>query len=181
MHDIEHIRNEMWITDSDGKTYHLVGLALEDDDRMARAKDLGLHTITWREARILRNRDKKVNFFLDRAKRVEVDNSGDGIIGLEDRRRQRFPILFKEPTGIPPKCPFDMRIDLEPNAKILYANPYLVTPLEDAELLRQLTILQDNGWITDSYSPFTAPILFVKKPDASLRLCVDYRALNNIT
>jgi hypothetical protein len=74
-----------------------------------------------------------------------------------------------------------MRIDLEPNAKIPYANPYRITPLKDAELLRQLTICQDNRWIMDSHVAFTVPILFVKKSDGSLHLCVDYRALNSIT
>jgi hypothetical protein len=52
-HDIDHIRNEMWIMDDDGQTYHLVGLRPEDDDRAARANELGSHTITWREARVL--------------------------------------------------------------------------------------------------------------------------------
>jgi hypothetical protein len=48
-------------------------------------------------------------------------------------------------------------------------------------MLQQIQPLQDDGWITDSVSPFAAPILFVKKPDGSLRLCVDYRALNAVT
>ena len=38
-----------------------------------------------------------------------------------------------------------------------------------------------NGFIRPSKSPAGAPILFDKKPDGSLRLCVDYRGLNNIT
>jgi hypothetical protein len=50
--------------------------------------------------------------------------------------QKRFPVLFEGPTGIPPKRPFDMCIDLNPNSKIPYTNPYRVTPLEDAELLR---------------------------------------------
>jgi hypothetical protein len=39
----------------------------------------------------------------------------------------------------------------------------------------------DKGWIRTSTSPAGAPILFVKKKDGSLRLCVDYRGLNKIT
>jgi hypothetical protein len=56
-----------------------------------------------------------------------------------------------------------------------------VTPLEDEEMQRQLRGLADGGWITDSHSPFAAPIIFVKKADGSLRLCVDFRPLNRDT
>jgi len=38
-----------------------------------------------------------------------------------------------------------------------------------------------NRWVTDSHSRYAAPIIFVKKPDARLRMCVDYRGLNKIT
>jgi hypothetical protein len=49
------------------------------------------------------------------------------------------------------------------------------------ELRRQLTDLLARGYIRQSISPFGSPILFVKKKDGSLRLCVDYRAVNNAT
>jgi hypothetical protein len=63
MHEIDHFKNEIWITNSDSETYHLIGLVPEDEDRTARAKELGLHTIIWREVRVLHHRNKKVNFF----------------------------------------------------------------------------------------------------------------------
>ncbi len=49
------------------------------------------------------------------------------------------------------------------------------------ELRKQLADHGDHGFIRASKSPYGAPVLFVKKKDGSMRLCVDYRALNKIT
>ena len=39
----------------------------------------------------------------------------------------------------------------------------------------------DHGFIKPSKSPYGSPMLFVKKKDGSLRMCIDYIALNKIT
>lgn len=49
------------------------------------------------------------------------------------------------------------------------------------ELKRQLADLLEKGFIRPSTSPFGAPVLFVHKKEGTLRLCIDYRALNKIT
>jgi hypothetical protein len=54
-------------------------------------------------------------------------------------------------------------------------------PKELAELKNQLQELLDKGYIRPSSSPWGCPVLFVKKKDGSLRLCVDYQPLNAIT
>ena len=56
-----------------------------------------------------------------------------------------------------------------------------MSPLELDELRKQLTDLQEYGFIQPSQSPYGSPILFVRKKDGSLRFCVDYRALNKMT
>ena len=52
---------------------------------------------------------------------------------------------------------------------------------ELAELKKQPEDLQRIGFIRPSLSPWGVPVLFVKKKDGSMRLCVDYRALNEVT
>jgi hypothetical protein len=56
-----------------------------------------------------------------------------------------------------------------------------LSPAEKAELEKQIKYLLEMGYVQPSTSPFGAPILFVPKPDGSLRMCVDYRMLNSIT
>ena len=59
--------------------------------------------------------------------------------------------------------------------------PYRMSPLELKELKEQLEDLMQKGLISSSNSAWASPVLFVKKSDGSLRLCVDYRALNSKT
>ncbi|KAK4406536.1 Transposon Ty3-G Gag-Pol polyprotein [Sesamum angolense] len=56
-----------------------------------------------------------------------------------------------------------------------------MAPLELKELKKQLEELLNKGFIRPSISPWGAPVLFVKKKDGSMRLCIDYRQLNRIT
>lgn len=52
---------------------------------------------------------------------------------------------------------------------------------ELAEVRKQLDDMLSKGWIRPSASPYGHPILFVRKKDGSLRMCVDYRLLNRNT
>ena len=55
-----------------------------------------------------------------------------------------------------------------------------MAPEEHKELKEQLKDLLDKGFIRPSISPLDAPMLFVKKKDGSLRICIEYRQLNNV-
>ena len=56
-----------------------------------------------------------------------------------------------------------------------------MTPVELQELKVQIQKLLDKGFIRPSTSPWGALVLFVKKKDKTLRLCIDYRQLNRVT
>ena len=73
------------------------------------------------------------------------------------------------------------RIDLIPDAQPVAQTIYRMSDHELKELKRQIDDLIHHGFIRPSISPYGAPVLFVKKKDGSLRLCVDYRKLNGIT
>ena len=87
--------------------------------------------------------------------------------------------IFEEPTELPPSRPENHRILLEPDA------PWRpIGQLSQYELNILKTTLQDmmnKGFIRHPSSPFGANILFAKKSDGGLRLCIDYRRLNSIT
>lgn len=85
------------------------------------------------------------------------------------------------PHGVPPDRGVVHKIDLVPGAVPPSRPSFRLTFEEKEELEKQLKDLLDHGFIRPSKSPFGAPILFVKKKDGSMRLCVDYRALNKLT
>ena len=85
------------------------------------------------------------------------------------------------PKKLPPVREVDHRIELVPDAKPPATVPYRMAPPELEELKKQLKELMDAGYIKPSKSPFGAPVLFQRKHDGSLRMCIDYRALNKLT
>ena len=85
------------------------------------------------------------------------------------------------PARLPPQREMDHRIELVPGAVPQSRPTYRMSPAELDELKKQLDQLLASGFIQPSKSPFGAPILFVKKKDGSMRMCVDYRALNGVT
>ena len=75
----------------------------------------------------------------------------------------------------------EFTIDLIPGVESISKAPYRMAPTKLKELKEQLQELLDLGFVRPSVSPWGAPVLFVKKKDGSMRLCIDYRDLNKIT
>ncbi|GJV07795.1 putative reverse transcriptase domain-containing protein, partial [Tanacetum coccineum] len=84
-------------------------------------------------------------------------------------------------SGLPPVREIEFRIDLIPGASQVVKSPYRLAPSEMLELSNQLKELQEKGFIRPSHSSWGAPVLFVKKKDDAMRMCIGYRELNKLT
>ena len=93
-----------------------------------------------------------------------------------------FPDVFPDDLpGLPPDREVKFNIELVPGATPVAKAPYRLAPSEMKELMSQIQELLDKGYIRPSSSPWGAPILFVKKKDGSMRMCIDYQELNKRT
>ncbi|XP_019252669.1 PREDICTED: uncharacterized protein LOC109231463 [Nicotiana attenuata] len=101
---------------------------------------------------------------------------------IEELLEENKDVMPEElPMHLPPGREVDHKIELELGAKPPAFSPYRMAPPELEELKKQLKELLDTGHILPSKAPFGAPVLFQKKKHGSLRLCIDYRALNKVT
>nr|GEX94626.1 putative reverse transcriptase domain-containing protein [Tanacetum cinerariifolium] len=84
-----------------------------------------------------------------------------------------FPDVFPdELPGIPPVREVEFNIELIPGSEPISKAPYRMAPIELKDLKDQLQELLERGFIHPSVSPWGAPVLFVKKKDGSMRLCI---------
>jgi hypothetical protein len=93
-----------------------------------------------------------------------------------------FPDVFpKDLPGMPPEQKVEFAIELLPGTAPIFKRAYRVSRPELVELKKQIDELSEKGYIRPSTSPWAAPVLFVEKKDGTRRMCIDYRALNEVT
>lgn len=93
----------------------------------------------------------------------------------------KFKFLFIEPSGLSPHRPITHHILLLPHSNPVNVKPYHYPNSQKAKLERQVSSVLDAGLIQLSKSPFSSPMLLVKKKDDSWRCYIGYHALNVIT
>lgn len=93
---------------------------------------------------------------------------------------QEFTDVFSEPHGLPPPRAHDHRILLLFGNGPVCVRPYRYPQILKNEIERLVNDLLGNGVIRPSNSPYSSPVLLVKKSDGSWRLCIDYRAIKKL-
>jgi hypothetical protein len=83
--------------------------------------------------------------------------------------------------GLPPERDVEFVIELKPGTAPISRRSYRMPPNELVELKTQLQDLLEKGFIQPSSSPWGCLAIFVKKKDQTLRMCMDYRPLNEVT
>jgi hypothetical protein len=92
-----------------------------------------------------------------------------------------FKGIFQEPTELPPVRSFDHKIQLTEGAQPTCVRPYWYPYYQMEEIEKLVREMLSTGIIRPSQSPYSSPVLLVRKANGSWRMCVDYRALNQNT
>nr|GEV21615.1 hypothetical protein [Tanacetum cinerariifolium] len=126
--------------------------------------------------------EKGCQVFMAQVTKKEIEDKSNEK-RLEDVPTVRnFPDVFPEDLpGLPPIRQVEFQIDLVPGAAPIARAPYRLAPSKMQELSTQLQELSDKRFIRPSSSPWGALVLFVKKKDGFLQMCIDYRELNKLT
>jgi len=129
--------------------------------------------------------DETVAYYEDAQYVGRIEREEEGGIRWETLPKPywQYKELFEEKRAklLAPSRTFDHAINLKEGAEPPWGPIYPMSAHQLNELDKYLKKMMAEGKIADSESPYGAPILFVPKPDGSLRLCVDYRNLNKLT
>ena len=95
---------------------------------------------------------------------------------------QEYEDVFPEemPSGLPPVRGIEHQIDFILGVAIPNRPAYRTNPSEAKEIQKQVEELLEKGYVRESLSPCSVPVILVPKKDGTWRMCVDCRAINKI-
>ena len=116
-----------------------------------------------------------------RIDKVDLEN-------LEPEQREEVIELLNEEEAVFSKSKNDIghipdfKLDIKLTDETLFGEAYRKIPGNlYKEVKNHISDLLANGWIKQSYSPYSSPMVCVRKKDGGLRLCIDFRKLNKKT
>lgn len=155
---------------------------------------LGLETISAGQLHKLNKRNEVVEFYIMHMVEKHASPGTDNLTlnSLQSKQTtpsltvinqilQQFESVFSEPNQLPPERIFDHHIPLETHSKPVNVRPYRFPHFQKNEIEKQVSEMLESGVIKPSTSPYSSPVLLVKKKDGTWRLCIDYRGLNTMT
>lgn len=89
--------------------------------------------------------------------------------------------IFRTTDQLPPQRAVDHRIQIKDGEPPVNVRPYRYAHAQKTEIEKMIADMIQKGLIQPSVSPYSSPVILVKKKDGSWQFCVDYRALNNVT
>ncbi len=117
--------------------------------------------------------------FIGNDEKSEVHHAGHQ--KFIENLKEMFWDVFQPLEHLPVNRDTEHQIILKEGATPVSGPLYRQSPLELQVLKEELNKLLKKGFIRSSKSSWASPVLFARKKDGTLRLCVDYRALNNLT
>ena len=121
---------------------------------------------------------------LERRESLEEEDSFDEVLTIEESVAvvlKRFEDVFEWPETLPPQRLIEHHIHLKKGTDPVNVRPYRYVYQQKTEMERLVEEMLASKVIRSSTSPYSSPVLLVRKKDGSWRFCVDYRALNNVT
>lgn len=112
---------------------------------------------------------------------LEVSSHNSDIPELLLPLLEQYSELFEEPIHLPPTRALDNAIPLKAGSEPINKRPYRCPHFQKTEIENIVAELLQHGVIQHTTSPFTSPVILVKKKDGTWRMCIDYREFNNIT
>jgi hypothetical protein len=95
--------------------------------------------------------------------------------------KEFLDVYTEELPCMPSDRDIEFVIDLVPGTTPIYKRPYRMAAKQLAELKKQVKELLEKGYICPTSSPWRAHVIFVLRKEGTPRMCVDYRALNEVT
>ena len=125
---------------------------------------------------------KRIKYVSRHAPRRTQVNSLSGVVQEEVPVVKDYPDVFPEELpGMPPDRPIEFLIELLPGTGPISKGPYRMPANDLEEIKRQIEELLEKRLHSTKFITVGSPVLLVEKKDGSLRMVVDYRALNEVT